>query len=100
MRFDVSDEVIRVDFGMSVAFPVTGQSRKCRLSGFAGRRHRFGRASSAQTGAAIRSFPPNKQRGPRVDERRVPNGIFFIRTIAFDKERDLRGRDHGRKRDR
>jgi hypothetical protein len=50
--------------------------------------------------AAIRSFPPNKQRGPRVDERRVPNGIFFIRTIAFDKERDLRGRDHGRKRDR
>jgi transposase len=29
--------------------------------------------------AAIRSFPPNKPRGiPRVDERRVLNGIFFI----------------------
>jgi transposase len=29
--------------------------------------------------AAIRSFPPNKPCGiPRVDERRVLNGIFFI----------------------
>jgi hypothetical protein len=50
--------------------------------------------------AAIRSFPPNKQRGPRVDERRVLNGIFFIRMIVFDKARDLRGRDRGRKQDR
>jgi hypothetical protein len=38
--------------------------------------------------AAIRSFPPAKPRGiPRVDERRVLNGIFFIRMIAFDKAR-------------
>jgi transposase len=29
--------------------------------------------------AAIRSFPPNKPRGvPRVDDRRVLNGIFWV----------------------
>jgi hypothetical protein len=34
------------------------------------------------------AFPPNKPRGiPCVDERRVLNGIFFIRMIAFDKAR-------------
>src|SRR5258708_17328172 len=54
--------------------------------------HRFGRDSSTQPGsrimryeltdfewAAIRSFLPNKPRGiPRVDDRRVLNGIFWV----------------------
>jgi transposase len=56
------------------------------LSGFAGSRHRFGRDSSAQSGAStgfewavIRSFLPNKPRGiPSIDDRRVLNGIFWV----------------------
>jgi transposase len=54
--------------------------------------HRFRRDSSTQPGsrimryeltdfewAAIRSFLPNKPRGiPRVDDRRVLNGIFWV----------------------
>ena len=33
---DVRDRFIGVDCGMSAPCPVSGQSRKCRLSGFAG----------------------------------------------------------------
>src|ERR1700688_481395 len=59
--------------------------------------HRFGRDSSAQTEVrimryeltdfewtAIRPFLPNKPRGiPRVDDRRILNGIFwFLRSGA------------------